>query len=40
MSANPRTPRDEIAAEARAWEGVFQELLNLEEEAKGGIDAR
>jgi len=40
MATNPRIPRDEIAAEARAWEGVFQELLNLEEEAKGGIDAR
>jgi hypothetical protein len=31
--------RDEIAAEARAWESVFQEFLNLQEEAKGGIDA-
>ena len=39
MSASPRIPRDEVAAEARAWEGVFQELFNLEEEAKGGIDA-
>jgi len=35
MSTSPRIPRDEIAAEARAWEGVFQELFNLEEEAKG-----